>query len=213
MVTCCLLCMCLTGPYLLCELYVTHQHVILIYDALCKKCIWLGLWLLTEGTLLGAFWESAFQVIILNLARIIFPFLLLKKFQYGVRFVLPYYANVIIINDLKKGNFSAVKGWAVYASTVQQSFLWRWKWTADKVQHGRLSHKQLLNKWSVAAVTEEMTFILIELSISGLGTSLVFYWLRLCTPNARGTGLIPCQGTSSHKPQQRWKTLYPTPKI
>ena len=143
MVTCCLLCMCLPEFYLLCELYVTHQHIILIYDALSIKCIWLGLWLLTDGTLLGAFWESAFQVIILKLARIIFPFLLLKKFKYGVRFILPYYANVIIIDDLKKGNSSAVKGWAVYSSTVQQRFLWRRKWTLHKVQHGSLSHKQL----------------------------------------------------------------------
>ena len=34
-----------------------------------------------------------------------------------------------------------------------------------------------------------------------LGTSLVVQWLRLCTPNA--AGLIPGQGTRSHKLQLR----------
>ena len=28
-----------------------------------------------------------------------------------------------------------------------------------------------------------------------LGTSLMVQWLRLCTPNAGGPGLIPSQGT------------------
>ena len=31
------------------------------------------------------------------------------------------------------------------------------------------------------------------------GTSLVVQWLKLCTPSARGPGLIPCQGTRSHR--------------
>ena len=31
-----------------------------------------------------------------------------------------------------------------------------------------------------------------------LGTSLVVQWLRLCTPNAGGLGLIPGQGTRGH---------------
>ena len=31
------------------------------------------------------------------------------------------------------------------------------------------------------------------------GTSLVVQWLKLCTPNAGGPGLIPCQGTRSHR--------------
>ena len=30
------------------------------------------------------------------------------------------------------------------------------------------------------------------------GTSLVVQWLRLCTPNAGGSGSIPGQGTRSH---------------
>ena len=33
------------------------------------------------------------------------------------------------------------------------------------------------------------------------GTFLVVQWLRLCTPNARGLGSIPGQGTRSHMPQ------------
>ena len=39
-----------------------------------------------------------------------------------------------------------------------------------------------------------------------LGTSLVVQWLRLCTPNEGGPGLIPCQGTRSHMPQLRVRT-------
>ena len=31
------------------------------------------------------------------------------------------------------------------------------------------------------------------------GTSLVVQWLKLCTPSARGPGLIPCHGTRSHR--------------
>ncbi|TEA41477.1 hypothetical protein DBR06_SOUSAS27010023, partial [Sousa chinensis] len=33
--------------------------------------------------------------------------------------------------------------------------------------------------------------------------SLVVQWLRLCTPNAGGLGLISGQGTRSHMPQLR----------
>ena len=33
------------------------------------------------------------------------------------------------------------------------------------------------------------------------GIFLVVQWLRLCTPNARGLGSIPIQGTRSHLPQ------------
>ena len=32
------------------------------------------------------------------------------------------------------------------------------------------------------------------------GTSLVAHWLRLCSPNAGGLGLIPGQGTGSYMP-------------
>ena len=31
-----------------------------------------------------------------------------------------------------------------------------------------------------------------------VGTSLVAQWIRLCTPNAGGLGLIPGQATRSH---------------
>ena len=37
----------------------------------------------------------------------------------------------------------------------------------------------------------------------GLGTSLVVQALRLCTPNAGGSGPIPGQVTGSHTPQLR----------
>ena len=36
-----------------------------------------------------------------------------------------------------------------------------------------------------------------------LGTSLVTQWLRLCTPNAGGSGLVPGQGTRSHMQKLR----------
>ena len=32
---------------------------------------------------------------------------------------------------------------------------------------------------------------------------LVIQWLRFCTPNAGGPGLLPGQGTRSHKPKLR----------
>ena len=35
------------------------------------------------------------------------------------------------------------------------------------------------------------------------GTSMVAQWLRLCAPNAGGSGLIPGQGTRAQMPQLR----------
>ena len=40
-------------------------------------------------------------------------------------------------------------------------------------------------------------------SIKKLGTSLVVQWLRLCTPNTGGLGLISGQETRSGMPQLR----------
>lgn len=37
-----------------------------------------------------------------------------------------------------------------------------------------------------------------------LRTFMVAQWLRLCTPNARGLGLIPGQETSSHTQLKVW---------
>ena len=36
-----------------------------------------------------------------------------------------------------------------------------------------------------------------------LGTFLVVQWLRRCSPSAGGLGVIPGQGTRSHRPQLR----------
>ena len=44
------------------------------------------------------------------------------------------------------------------------------------------------------------------------GTSLVVWWLRLCTPNARPPGSIPSQGTRSHMPRWRSKIRSPATK-
>ena len=44
------------------------------------------------------------------------------------------------------------------------------------------------------------------------GTSLVAQWLRLCTPNAGGTGLTPAWGTRSYMPQRRLTILCATTK-
>lgn len=38
-----------------------------------------------------------------------------------------------------------------------------------------------------------------------MGTSLAVQWLRLCRPNAGGTGLIPGQGTKN--PHATWRGL------
>ena len=43
------------------------------------------------------------------------------------------------------------------------------------------------------------------------GTSLVAQWLRHCTPNAGGPGLIPGQGTRSHV-HDATKSLHATTK-
>ena len=45
------------------------------------------------------------------------------------------------------------------------------------------------------------------------GTSLVVQWLRLCAPNAGGTGSIPGQGTEiPHAAECGQKTQKPPPK-
>ena len=41
------------------------------------------------------------------------------------------------------------------------------------------------------------------------GTSMGAQWLRLCAPNAGGSGLIPGQGTRSCMPQLRVHMLPP----
>ena len=62
------------------------------------------------------------------------------------------------------------------------------------------------------------------IEIQRSGTFLVIQWLSLCTPNARGPGLIPGQGTRSHILQlsshattkefmcHNWKSLHATTK-
>ena len=54
-------------------------------------------------------------------------------------------------------------------------------------------------KWQ-PSLHERSIGLLIE---NNPGTSLVVQWLRLHTPNAGGSGLIPGQGTRSHMPQLR----------
>ena len=47
-----------------------------------------------------------------------------------------------------------------------------------------------------------------------VGTSLVAQWLRFPhTPNARGSGSIPGQGTKSHQPQLRFMVHMPQLRI
>ena len=43
------------------------------------------------------------------------------------------------------------------------------------------------------------------------GLPWLAHWLRLHIPNARGLGLIPCQGTRSHVPQIRVHVLQVRP--
>ena len=54
-------------------------------------------------------------------------------------------------------------------------------------------------EWSLIYLC--MLSIRLETWLSGI--SLVIQWLRLCTPNAGGPGLIPGQGTRSHMLQLR----------
>ena len=65
MMTCWSLCTCFPGLCIL-ELYVKYQYVILMWDPLSQKCIWLCLWLLTAETIPKAFWESASWIITLS---------------------------------------------------------------------------------------------------------------------------------------------------
>ena len=54
-----------------------------------------------------------------------------------------------------------------------------------------------LYEQSVSSLSEPISlFIKFLLQSVGGGTSLAIQWLRLCTPNAGGTGLIPGQGRS-----------------
>ena len=46
-------------------------------------------------------------------------------------------------------------------------------------------------------------FILVFLKNVHVCDSVVVWWLRCCTPNAGGLGLIPGQGTRSHRLQLR----------
>ena len=47
------------------------------------------------------------------------------------------------------------------------------------------------------------TFMFCSILKTTWGNSPVVQWLRLCVPKAGGAGLIPSQGTRSHRPQRR----------
>ena len=57
------------------ELYIKYLCVILMYELISGKCIWVCLWLLTGEIILRSLWESASCVIILSLVQIKFLFL------------------------------------------------------------------------------------------------------------------------------------------
>ena len=103
MVTCCLLCTCVPGLCILGELYVKYQYVILMYDPLSQKCIWLCLSLLTGRTFLRAFWAPASLVIILSLARIKFTF-----------FLLHLIVNWIFVDKVFQGPFRKPQSWTSF---------------------------------------------------------------------------------------------------
>ena len=50
---------------------------------------------------------------------------------------------------------------------------------------------------------ESRNLVIRFMSRTHIGTGLVVQWLRFCTPNTGGLGLIPGQGTRSHMPQLR----------
>ena len=66
---------CLPGLCILGELYIKYLCVILMYELISGKCIWVCLWLLTGEIILRSLWESASCVIILSLVQIKFLFL------------------------------------------------------------------------------------------------------------------------------------------
>ena len=59
----------------------------------------------------------------------------------------------------------------------------------------------ITNVYSVATILAQTGSNQDVLQKVKIQTSLVVQWLRLHTPNAGGLGLIPVQGTRSHKPQ------------
>ena len=72
-------------------------------------------------------------------------------------------------------------------------------WSRDRT-HVPCIGRQILNHWTTRWVHKILNFKQLCFKIFP-GTSLVVQWLRLCTPNARGQGLIPGQRTRSHMPQ------------
>ena len=69
-------CMCLPALFVPGELYVKYLYVLLLYDPLSWKSMWLCLQFLIDGTLLRTFWEFLCWVIILSwLNKFCFSFL------------------------------------------------------------------------------------------------------------------------------------------
>ena len=58
--------MCLAALFVPGELYVKYLYVLLLYDPLSQKSMWLCLQLLMDGTLLRTIWEFLCWVIILS---------------------------------------------------------------------------------------------------------------------------------------------------
>ena len=60
------------------------------------------------------------------------------------------------------------------------------------------NYKKHISCWSFNFKSKMMPY-----NFCIIQTSLVVQWLRLCAPNEGGLGLIPGQGTRSHRPQLR----------
>ena len=106
--------------------------------------------------------------------------------------------------------FSRQEHWSglPFPSPMQESEKWKWSRSVcptlcDPVDcslpgssiHGIFQARVL--EWSAIAFSDN--YLLKSLVFRG--TFLVIQWLRLCTPDARGLGSIPGQGTRSHMPQ------------
>ena len=94
-----------------------------------------------------------------------------------------------------------------------RNFAWRIHRQRRLVGYSSWGHKELVTtEWLSLHFTLQAYSSLLHCSLSRpahvagyffkacrRGTSLVVQWLKLCTPSAGGPGLIPCQGTRSHR--------------
>ena len=143
-------------------------------------------------------WNSPGQIIgvgSLFLLRGIFP-------AQGLKPGLPHCGQIFY--QLSHKGSPRILEWVAYPLSSGSS--WSRNWTMVSCIAGRF-----FTNWAIREALKGLFYLSDKIEIRKKGTSatfLVVQWLRLQDLNARGLGLIPCQGTRFHMSQLKIEPTY-----